>query len=125
MNKNKAVKPLLFTALFCFVCSTERLSGFGTYCDGLTKDNAHITLTAALQGGHEVNPYYTHPIQHNPAHTASVTTNDRSPIMIICQDCFWVLRTDRTAEFVNNDKYFYDHFTSDGDEERDMRRGRY
>lgn len=102
------VEPYKDNTSYCFVCSTERLSGYGTFCDGLTKDNAHITLTGALMGNPSHNPYYTHPLSHHPAVQTDFPKNDRSPVMIVVQDCFWVLRTDRTAEFVSNDKYFYD-----------------
>lgn len=98
------VAPYKDNTSYCFVCSTERLSGYGNFCDGLTKDNAHITLTATLEGDPSHNPYYTNPITKESG-------NDRSPIMIVCQDCFWVLRTDQTAEFVNNNKYFYEEET--------------
>lgn len=110
------VAPYKDNTSYCFVCSTERLSGYGNYCDGLTKDNAHITLTASLQGASDVNPYYTHPIKWHEAIESQILPNDRSPVMIICQDCFWILRTDKTAEFVNNDKYFYDQMTGEADE---------
>lgn len=97
-------EPTKDNTSYCFVCSTERLCGYGNFCDGLTKDNAHITLTCALEGDSNHNPYITHPI-------TGVHGNDRSPIMIVCQDCFWVFRTGETAEFVNNNKYFYEEQT--------------
>ena len=89
---------------YCFVCSTERLSGFGTFCDGLNKDNAHITLTgtlASLPTGIQYHPYY----QPNG------TINNRPPIMLICQDCFWKCTPEGGMEFIINDKNFYNQIT--------------
>lgn len=109
-NKDAAkyvLAPYKDNTSYCFVCSTERLCGYGNFCDGLTKDNAHVTLTCALEGDPKHNPYFTHPI-------TGLEGNDRSPIMIVCQDCFWVLRVGETAEFVNNNKYFYEEQTEGG-----------
>lgn len=117
------VAPYKDNTSYCLVCSTERLSGYGTFCDGLTKDNAHITLTGTIEGHPKHNPYLTHPF-HQPVdihdRNTSVPMNDRSPVMVICQDCFWVFRTDTTAEFVNNSKYFYDEMTGDDGEEEEI-----
>ena len=85
---------------YCFVCSTERLSGFGTFCDGLNKDNAHITLTGtlmALPNGTQYHPYYQ----------PDGNVNNRPPIMLICQDCFWRCSPKEGIEFIINDKNFY------------------
>ena len=93
---------------YCFVCSTERLSGFGTFCDGLNKDNAHITLTgtlASLPQGVQYHPYYQPEGQ----------VNVRPPIMLICQDCFWVCTPENGMEFIINDKQFYKRLTEGGD----------
>lgn len=89
---------------YCFVCSTERLSGFGTFCDGLNKDNAHITLTgtlASLPTGVTYHPYY----QPNGQ------VNVRPPIMLICQDCFWECTPEKGIEFIINDKQYYKRIT--------------
>ena len=89
---------------YCFVCATERLSGFGTFCDGLNKDNAHITLTgtlASLPSGVQYHPYYQ----------PEGTVNNRPPIMLICQDCFWKCTPQGGMEFIINDKTFYRQIT--------------
>lgn len=89
---------------YCFVCSTERLCGFGTFCDGLNKDNAHITLTGTLMSlppGMQYHPYYQ----------PEGLVNNRPPIMLICQDCFWKCVPGEGIEFVINDKTFYDRIT--------------
>ena len=89
---------------YCFVCSTERLSGFGTFCDGLNKDNAHITLTgtlSSLPAGITYHPYYQ----------PDGNINNRPPIMLICQDCFWKCTPDGGVEFIINDKNFYKELT--------------
>lgn len=88
---------------YCFVCATERLSGFGTFCDGLNKDNAHITLTGSLlplPSGINDHPYYK----------PGGVVNTRPPIMLICQDCFWVCSPEG-VDFVINDKKFYRKLT--------------
>ena len=88
---------------YCFVCATERLSGFGTFCDGLNKDNAHITLTgtlASLPAGVQYHPYYQ----------PDGNVNNRPPIMLICQDCFWEC-TPNGVEFIINDKTYYKKLT--------------
>lgn len=118
------VAPYKDNTSYCLVCATERLSGYGTYCDGLTKDNAHITLTGTCEGDPNHNPYLTNPMkQPIPAGTRNNNYNDRSPVMVVCQDCFWVFRTDRTAEFINNSKYFYEEYSegiaNDGDFDED------
>ena len=97
---------------YCFVCSTERLSGYGTFCDGLNKDNAHITLTgtlASLPAGIPYHPYYQPEGQ----------VNVRPPIMLICQDCFWVCTPENGMEFIINDKQFYKRLTGDSEIGRD------
>lgn len=89
---------------YCFVCATERLSGFGTFCDGLNKDNAHITLTgtlASLPAGIQYHPYYQ----------PDGNVNNRPPIMLICQDCFWRCTPEGGMEFIINDKQFYKTIT--------------
>ena len=96
---------------YVFVVATERLGGFGNYCDGLTKDNGHITLTAALKGGSEFNPYYTNPIKHSPACSVDILHNTKAPVLLVCQDAFWMLRAGEPAVYVCNDRHFYNDVT--------------
>lgn len=83
---------------YCFLCSTERLSGYGTFCDGITKENAHITLTGTLLPYQNIHPYLTNPITGEK--------NERSPIMLICQDCFWKCTVQGGCEYICNNRYF-------------------
>ena len=79
---------------YCFLCATERLSGYGTFCDGVTKDNAHTNLNGTLLPYTTLHPYLKDPV------TGDTTT--RYPIMLLCQDCFWRCSVDKGAEFVVN-----------------------
>ena len=90
--------PVKDNTSYCFLCSTERLSGYGTFCDGISKDNAHITLTGTLL------PFSTkHPYLEN---VLTGEKNERSPIMLVCQDCFWKCTTKGGCEYVCNNKHF-------------------
>ena len=100
---------------YCFVVSTERLGGYGNFCDGLTRDNCQITLSATLMGKWNENPYYLNPIYFHEIMQKHVVENKAPPKMIICQDCFWEFRTGYTARWVANDKYYYDDMTTDQD----------
>lgn len=71
---------------YCLYCATQRLCGFGTYCDGLSKDNAQISLSLTLE---QDSPY----------------AGGQPPIMLILQDCFWRC-TEAGIEFVYNNKQF-------------------
>lgn len=106
-NVMKIVNPTMDNTSYCFICSTERLSGYGNFCDGITKDSAHLSLSGTISGPYH--PYYVR--EFVPETNRPDRYNTRPPIMIICQDCFWVFRTGETAEFVNNNKYFYDEQT--------------
>lgn len=107
----KVRAPYKDNTSYVFVVATERLGGYGNFCDGITKDNAHIGLTASLWGASDINPYYTHPLSHNEACDIQVPKNTRAPIMVVCQDAFWVLRPSEPAMFVCNDRKFYDIMT--------------
>ena len=107
---------------YCYIVSTERLTGYGTYCDGITNDNAHITMSCNVRGNAEENPYIydqrkkleniangQYALQHG-------TQNDRSPVMIMIQDCFWEMRTDREIRFIRDNKYAYEQILADQEE---------
>ena len=73
---------------YCFLVSTERLSGWGTFCDGITSPNAQVSLSMTANGtiGSNPNPYVE-------GHFA--------PIMLIVQDCFWKCTKDG-CEFIRD-----------------------
>lgn len=71
---------------YCLYCSTERLSGYGTYCDGVSKDSAQISLQATLDN-------------HSPY------ANCYPPSLLILQDCFWRC-TSSGVEFIYNKQEF-------------------
>lgn len=83
---------------YCFLCSTERLSGYGTFCDGITKENAHVTLSGTLMPFQNIHPYLTNPITKEK--------NERSPIMLVCQDCFWKCTVQGGCEYICNNRHF-------------------
>lgn len=74
---------------YCFLVSTERLSGYGTYCDGITAQSAQVSLSMTPFGtsGSNPNPYVE-------GHFA--------PIMLVVQDCFWKC-TANGCEFIRDD----------------------
>lgn len=84
--------PLEDNTSYCFLVATERLSGYGTFCDGITKESAQISLSMTADGVQSTanNPY---------------VEGGMPPIMCIVQDCFWRCTT-RGIEFVINDKDF-------------------
>lgn len=88
---------------YCFLCSTERLSGYGTFCDGITKENAHVTLTGTLLPFQNIHPYLTNPITGEK--------NERSPIMLVCQDCFWKCTVNGGCEYICNNRHFVEEET--------------
>ena len=122
-NINNLRYPYKDNTSYCYVVSTERLSGYGTYCDGLTYDNAHITLTANVRGNARENPYIydqrrrveniANGIARDNQGLQEGMQNDRSPIMIIVQDCFWEMRTDRELRFIRDNKYAYEQILID------------
>ena len=81
---------------YCFLCSTERLSGYGTFCDGVTKENAQVTLNGTMHSFIDLHPYLTHPITKE--------VNDCHPIMLLCQDSFWRCSAEKGCVFMCNDK---------------------
>lgn len=107
---------------YCYVVSTERLTGYGNFCDGITNDNAHITMSCNVRGTPEENPYIydqrrkLENIANNQYALQHGTQNDRSPIMIVIQDCFWEMRTDREIRFIRDNKYAYEQILADQDE---------
>lgn len=109
---SKIRAPYKDNTSYCFVVSTERLGGYGNFCDGITKDNAHIGLTASTIGTGDINPYYTHPLNHHESCKDNVGKNGRAPIMVVCQDAFWYMQTGQQAMFVCNNRYFYNEQTS-------------
>ena len=88
---------------YCFLCSTERLSGYGTFCDGITKENAHITLTGTLLPFSSIHPYLKDIITN--------ASNDRSPVMLVCQDCFWKCTVRGGCEYICNNRHFVEEIT--------------
>lgn len=111
--------PIKDNTSYAFVVSTERLGGYGTYCDGITKANAHITLQGNLMGNQEENPYYTdlfstHSCKCNCGCTNCTCCdgkkqyNDQAPIMVLVQDCFWEMRTGQPVQFVKDNQYAYE-----------------
>jgi len=82
---------------YCLNCATERLSGYGVFCDGITKDSAHISLSGTNSGSTTANPYL---------YPDGVTMNNNSPLMMIVQDCFWRCSTDKKkgVEFIINNR---------------------
>lgn len=113
---------------YCYIVSTERLTGYGTYCDGITNDNAHITMSCNVRGNAEENPYIYDQRKKmesccggnccngnctGPCATQYIKQNDRSPIMVMIQDCFWEMRTDREIRFIRDNKYAYEQIIRD------------
>ena len=74
---------------YCFLVSTERLSGYGTFCDGITATSAQVSLSMTPFGASGSNP--------NP-----YVEGHFSPIMLVVQDCFWKC-TDKGCEFIRDD----------------------
>ena len=102
---------------YCFVVSTERLGGYGNFCDGLTRDNCQITLSTTTMSPSDHNPYIWNKILKHPVFGGENKQNFTPAKMIICQDCFWEFRTGQTARWVANDKYYYEDVTgSEGDQ---------
>lgn len=98
---------------YCFVVSTERLGGYGNFCDGLTRDNCQITLSASTIGPPSHNPYVYDKVHQHPACWDGQTVANKTPAkMIICQDCFWEFRVGQTARWVANDKHYYEDKTN-------------
>lgn len=94
---------------YCFVVSTERLGGYGNFCDGLTRDNCQITLSANTIGPARNNPYIFNSIMKHPVFPGKPQENSTPAKMVICQDCFWEFKVGETARWVSNDKdYYYD-----------------
>lgn len=92
------IKECYDNTSYCFLCSTERLSGYGTFCDGITKENAHVTLTGTLLPFTKIHPYLVNPITGEK--------NERSPIMLVCQDCFWKCTVKGGCEYICNNRHF-------------------
>lgn len=95
--------PIKDNTSYCFLCSTERLSGYGTFCDGITKENAHVTLTGTLMPFSSKHPYLEN--------TLTTEKNERSPIMLVCQDCFWKCTVKGGCEYICNNRHFVEEET--------------
>lgn len=95
---DKNSRALKDNTSYCFLCATERLSGYGTFCDGVTKESAHITLSATLLPHEGVHPYLNNPL--------TMEKNERGPIMLVCQDAFWNCSVAGGCEFICNDKNY-------------------
>ena len=87
---------------YCLNFSTERLCGAGAFCDGLTKQSAHINLNATNIDTTTSNPYL---------YPDGTTKNDVAPLMMIVQDCFWKCTTKKGAEWIANNPSFYEDQT--------------
>lgn len=74
---------------YCFLVSTERLSGYGVFCDGITKQSAQVSLSMTPFGVNGTNP--------NP-----YVEGHLSPIMLVVQDCFWKCTTNG-CEFIRDE----------------------
>lgn len=92
---------------YCFVVATERLGGYGNFCDGLTRDNCQITLSSTTMGPARDNPYVYNAVLKHPVFGNDNVMNTTPAKMIICQDCFWEFRVDEPARWISNDKNFY------------------
>lgn len=77
---------------YCFYAATQRPSGYGTFCDGLSKESAQISLIMASEGSSTTNPN-------------KYVEGHMPPIMLILQDCFWRCTTNG-CEFIINDPSF-------------------
>lgn len=97
------LKPSRDNTSYCFLCSTERLSGYGTFCDGITKENAHVTLSGTLLPFSKIHPYLQNPLNGEK--------NERSPIMLVCQDCFWKCTVQGGCEYICNNRHFVEEKT--------------
>lgn len=124
--EERNVFPYKDNTSYAFVVSTERLSGYGNFCDGLTKNNAHINMAGTLRGPSDHNPYYYNPIlirenmekgvcncggegSNSPCVCSNARRgcgNEKAPLMVLVQDCFWVLQGNE-AVFVANDRNAY------------------
>lgn len=99
--------PYKDNSSYCFVVSTERLGGYGNFCDGLTRDNCQITLSSTTMGPARDNPYIYNSIYKHPVFGNQMVENKTPAKMIICQDCFWEFRVNECARWIANDKYYY------------------
>ena len=89
---------------YCLVIATERLPN-GHYFDGITLNNAQITITASNDSTDSTYLY--------PTGNASDGKNDVSPLIMFCQDCFWRCTIEDGAEFIANDEAFHSEITND------------
>jgi len=98
---------------YCFVVSTERLAGYGSFVDGLTLKNTEIDLKGSLKGSVDRNPYLYNPV--------TGIMHQAGPSLLVVQDCFWELTVDKGAVFVKNDVFYYHENTKDNSLREDYR----
>lgn len=98
----KRLRPKCEATNYCLNCATERLSGAGVFCDGITKQSCHISVTTTNLNSTKENPYL---------YPDGVNKNDVGPLMMVVQDCFWRCTIDKGAEFIINKPHFVEERT--------------
>lgn len=93
VKDGKQLRPVKDNTNYCLNCSTERLCGAGVFCDGLTKQSAHISLNGNNIDTSKKNPYL---------YPDGANKNDVAPLMMLVQDCFWRCTIEKGAEFIIN-----------------------
>ena len=93
---------------YCFNVATERISGNGVFCDGLTKSNTHISLNATNLNSTTLN-HYLYP--------DGTTRNTCAPMMMIVQDTFWECYSGQGCNYIINNRDYTDYHAADANEE--------
>lgn len=104
---------------YVYLVATERLTGYGTFCDGMTGSSITVTCNCTMEGLAQENPYSYDQRKRleNKACNCGCgpdcnagCQNDRSPVMIIVQDCFWAMTSDGRVQFLKDDENAYQSF---------------
>lgn len=100
---------------YCYLVATERLTGYGTFCDGLTGQSITVNCNCTMEGSKGENPYAYDQRRRlenilNGKDELQGTVNDRSPYMVMVQDCFWAMTSDGNVQFLKDDDRAYEQF---------------
>ena len=102
------INPKSDNTNYCFNVATERISGNGVFCDGLTKSNTHISLNATNLNSTTLN-HYLYP--------DGTTRNTCAPMMMIVQDTFWECYSGQGCNYIINNRDYADYHAADANEE--------